>query len=186
MLSVRLRFVFSMISSSVNVLTSPSSMCEHALGASFCPFWYVGGDFVAVTPLGTVHMVWTWFGGEVSCYGCRGPTTLAWSPSLRVHLVTRPASQTCSMGTWSLALPNRLGRRGLSRSPHLIDLLGDLVALPVSQTCSTGTWSFALPRRRAWGLGLLPCLADLLNGGLGRSPCLVDFLGEDLVALPAL
>jgi hypothetical protein len=33
-------------------------MCKHALGALFCPFWYVGGDFVAVTPL----VLYTWCG----------------------------------------------------------------------------------------------------------------------------
>jgi hypothetical protein len=85
-------------------------MCEHALGASSCPFWYVGGDFVVVTFFGTVRKAWTWFGDEVPYYGHCGPTTLAWAPSLWVHLVARPASLTCSSVTWSLAPLHKLAR----------------------------------------------------------------------------
>jgi hypothetical protein len=47
---------------------------------------------------------------------------------LRVDLVGRPVSRTCSARTWWVALPRRLVQRGLGRSPHLADLLdGDLV-----------------------------------------------------------
>jgi hypothetical protein len=101
--------VFNTTSSSVNALT-PSSMYEHALGVSSYPFWYVGGDFVAVTPLGTVRMAWTWFGNSVSYYSRRGPTTSVWVPSLWACLVVHPTSQTCSAGTWLLAPLHRLTR----------------------------------------------------------------------------
>jgi hypothetical protein len=50
----------------------------------------------------------------------------AWSPSLRVYLVVRSASQTCSTVAW------------LFTSPHNF-LSGDLVVRPASQTYSAGT-----------------------------------------------
>jgi hypothetical protein len=140
-LLVRLRFVFSTSSSSVNALASPSSMFEHALGVFSFSFWYVGGDLVAATPLGTVRMAWAWFRDDMSCYGCRhGPTKSVWFPSLWVHLVVCLASQACSGGTWSFASHRGLARRRLGRLSRLADLLGmDLVARPASWACSAKT-----------------------------------------------
>lgn len=58
MFSIRLRFMYSTTLSSVNVLMSPFSMCEHALSVSYCPFRYMGGHFVVVTLL----LLYTWRG----------------------------------------------------------------------------------------------------------------------------
>jgi hypothetical protein len=53
-------------------------------------------------------------------------------------LVVHPASQACSMGTWSYALPHRFAR--------------------------AGTWSFAPPHRLArWRLGRAPGLVGFLD-----------------------
>jgi hypothetical protein len=118
---------------------------------------------VCLMPFGTVGMTWSWFGDTVSCCSHCWPTTLAQVPSLRIRLV----------GTWSFALPRRLARQVLGRSPRLIDLLGrNLVIRP--------------PHGLAWwGLGRLPPPHILARRGLGRSPCHTDLLGEGLVGRPA-
>lgn len=137
-------------------------------------------------------------------YDRRGPITSAWACSLRISLVVR--SQTCLARAWSFALPHGIARRGLGRSPHLVDLLGGgLVIRPASRNCSAGTWSLACftdsldgdlvvhhasqtcsagacslapPRRLARrGFGRLSRLADLL--WFGRSSRLADLFGMD-------
>jgi hypothetical protein len=129
-------------------------MCEHALGMSSYPFWYVGGDFVVVTPL--VLYAWCEHGLVATC-----PITTV------VDQQRWPGLPPCG-SVWSFAPPRRLSRWGHGRSLHLANLLsGDLVVRPASQTRSTVSWSLVLSRRFAWrGLGRLPCLANLLDGGL--------------------
>jgi hypothetical protein len=75
--------VFSMASSSINVLASPSSMCKRALGVSPYPFLVCGQRIYSHDLLGIVCMAWTWFGDDVSCYGHHGPTMSACVPSFR-------------------------------------------------------------------------------------------------------
>jgi hypothetical protein len=172
MLSVSLRFVFSTVSSSVNNLTSTSSMCKHALGVSSCPFWYVGEDFVAVTPL--VLYAWHGYGLVVMCH----------VTAVMDHQ-RRPGLPPCG-SVWSFALPRRLARRGLGCSPHLTYLLrGDLVIRPASQTCSARTWSFAQPYNLcSEGIWLFAPPRRLTRWGLGHSPCLVDLFSRGLVVCP--
>jgi hypothetical protein len=64
---------------------------------------------------GVCTLVWEWTG----CY-----SLIAF---LDEDLVVRPALQVCSLGTRSFALPRRLARRGLGRSPCLADFLGKCV-----------------------------------------------------------
>ena len=108
---------------------SPFSMLEHTLDMSSCSFWYMGGDFDAVTPWCRSHdvdMVW-W-----RCILSRlsWPAPLAQVPSFRIH----------STGIWSrlaVVSPCSLAHQNLGRSSRLADLLdGDLVARPASQFCS--------------------------------------------------
>jgi hypothetical protein len=120
-LLVRLRFVLSTTSSSANVPMSPSNMCEHALGVSSCPFWYVGEDFVVVTPL--VLHAWCGYGLVTTCH-----VTAA------VDQQRRPGLPPCG-SAWSLALSCKLAWQGLGRSPHILSQWG--------LGCSAGTWSLA-------------------------------------------
>jgi hypothetical protein len=99
---------------------SPFSMLEHTLDMSSCSFWYMGGDFDAVTPWCRSHdvdMVW-W-----RCILSRlsWPAPLAQVPSFRIH----------STGIWSrlaVVSPCSLAHQNLGRSSRLADLLsGDLV-----------------------------------------------------------
>jgi hypothetical protein len=119
---VRLRFVYNVASSSINVLMSPFSICYHALSVPSHPFRYMGEDFVIMIPpwycTHGVDMVWwrhvmlqlSWTNnvGLASLLADPFGRLLRLADLLGGGLVVRPASQTCSVETWSLVSSRRL------------------------------------------------------------------------------
>jgi hypothetical protein len=153
--SVRLRFVYSMASCSVIVLTSPFSICEHALSVYSCPLWYAGGDFVVVTPL--VLYAWCEHGLVATC-----PITTVMDQQ------RRPRLPPCG-SVWSFTPPRKLARRGLGCSPHLADLLGEGFGHSPLLTDLLGG-----------AFGHLPRLVDLLGGDLVGKWARERFMGLPL------
>lgn len=128
MLTVRLRVVFSMASSSVMAFASPFNMRGHTPGMACCRV--LSGMFVVTVEtlmLRSPSVLYTWPG-----------------PGL---VMSRVVQLTWINNIGSAHSSCRFVHQGLGRSSHLAELLGkDSIVRPAFLGCSARTWSSIPPR----------------------------------------